>query len=146
MLRSLRHLACAVALLLAISQASAGEPSISAPDAFQQARNGDLVVIDVRSPREWRQTGIPAGAKAITMHDPEGLGAFLKNLLRSVEGDRNARIAMICARGNRSHSMQQFLTQNGFTRVLDVSEGMLGRGRSPGWLARNLPVEACTRC
>ena len=72
--------------------------------------------------------------------------SFLDNVMEAVDGNKNARIALICTRGNRSRRTQQFLSQRGFTQVLDVSEGMLGRNAAPGWLARNLPVEKCERC
>jgi hypothetical protein len=29
----------------------------------------------------------------------------------------------------------------GFTRILDVPEGMVGSAAGPGWIARGLPVE-----
>jgi rhodanese-related sulfurtransferase len=132
--------------LLTAPGTQAGEPIISAQEALRQSNSGALLVIDVRSPGEWRQTGVPAGAKAISIHDPAGMGAFLDNVMNAVDGNKNARVALICAHGNRSHWTQQFLSQHGFTRVLDVSEGMLGRDAAPGWLARNLPVEKCERC
>lgn len=124
----------------------AGEPSLSAPDALVRSRNGALTVIDVRSPAEWRQTGIAAGAKPISMHDPEGMKGFYKNVLEAVGGDKDAPIAMICARGNRSRYTQAFLRERGFTQVFDISEGMLGREAAPGWLARKLPLDTCRNC
>lgn len=100
-------------------------------------------MIDVRSTGEWRQIGVPVGASAITIHDPAGMTSFLDNVMEAVDGNKHARIALICACGNRSHRTQRFLSQRGFTQVLDVSEGMLGRNAAPGWLTRNLPVEKC---
>lgn len=133
-------------ILLTAPRTQAGEPIISAQEALRQSNTGALLVIDVRSPGEWRQTGVPAGANAITIHDPAGMGAFLDNVMKAVDGNKNARIALICAHGNRSHQTQQFLSRRGFTQVLDVSEGMLGRNVALGWLARNLPIEKCERC
>ena len=80
------------------------------------------------------------------MHDPNGLEAFYHNVLKTVGGDKTKPIALICARGNRSDRMQSFLKAQGFTQVLDISEGMLGRPGAPGWLARNLPTEPCSKC
>jgi len=133
-------------ILLAAPGAQAGEPIISAQEASRQSNSGELLMIDVRSTEEWRQTGVPVGASAITIHDPASMTSFLDNVMEAVDGNKNARIALICARGNRSHRTQRFLSQRGFTQVLDVSEGMLGRNAAPGWLARNLPVEKCEHC
>ena len=100
-------------------------------------------MIDVRSTGEWRQTEVPVGASAIAIHDPASMTSFLDNVMKAVDGNKNVRIALIYARGNRSHRTQLFLSQRSFTQVLYVSEGMLGRNAAPGWLARNLPVEKC---
>ena len=94
----LRCVAFAIFLIFAATPAATGEPSISAPNALQKARAGDLRIIDVRSPREWRQTGSPAGAASITMHEAEGLGIFLRKVLSAVSGDRDAPVALICER------------------------------------------------
>ncbi len=126
--------------------ATAGEPMLSAPDAHRLTTTGETTVIDVRSPFEWLQTGIPEGALAITIHDPRGEAGFVEAVLAAVDGDRNASIALICASGVRSHRAQQWLKDRGFSDVADVSEGMLGRGAAPGWLDRGLPTEPCPVC
>ena len=90
-----------------------------------------------------RQTEVPVGASAISIHDPAGITSFLDNVMKALDGNKIVRIALIYARGNRSHRTQRFLSQRGFTQVLYVSEDMLGRNAAPGWLARNLPVEKC---
>jgi len=120
--------------------------ALSAPDAHAQARAGKIVLIDVRSPREWRDTGVPGGAKLVTIHHPQGARGFLREILAAAGGDRTRPIALICARGVRSSRGKRFLEANGFTNVIDVPEGMLGRGAAPGWLARKLPIRRCATC
>ena len=119
---------------------------ISAQEALALARSGDIVLIDVRSTEEWRQTGVPAGARAVTIHDPDGLQGFLDSVRLEVDGDTSTRIAVICARGNRSTVAQQVLTEAGFENVLNVREGMFGNDDGPGWLAQSFPVDDCKRC
>lgn len=127
------------------SGALADGPIISAPAAQAKLSAGELLLIDIRSPREWSQTGIPKGALPITMHNPEGKRAFLDAIDAAVDSDRSREIALICAVGGRSRWAQGFLAKHGFTRVSDVSEGMLGRGsRNPGWIKRGLPVQSCS--
>ena len=134
-------------LLLALGAASAAEVRIKADTAYDRAQKGQLTLVDIRSPEEWRQSGVPAGALAITMHDPGGKAAFAKAILRAVNGDKTKPIALICAVGNRSRWAQKFLTAQGHALVHDVSEGMFGRGKNlPGWLRRGLPVKPCARC
>jgi rhodanese-related sulfurtransferase len=115
----------------------AAEPLImSAPDASLAVTNGEMILIDIRSPEEWAQTGVAQGAIALTMHNP----AFPKqiNALLNAQGDKS--IGLICATGGRTNYVVSFLAKNGFPDVIDVSEGMMGNERGPGWIARGLPL------
>lgn len=134
-------------LVLAPVAAGGKERVISPEDAYRAAAENRLTLIDIRSPREWRRSGLPQGAQPITMHNPAGMEAFIAEVRAAVSGDLDRPIALICAAGERSHRMLQQLTAQGFTNVLDLSEGMFGRGADkPGWIARGLPVEPCQRC
>ena len=133
-------------MLLPSASGLAGEPRLSAPDAWRLTEAQAITLIDVRSPTEWRQTGVPAGALTVTIHDPRGEDGFVEAILASVDGERDRPIAVICASGVRSHRAQQWLAKAGFSNVSDVSEGMLGRGSDPGWIERALPTETCQTC
>ena len=139
-----RHLpwALLVALPLATACARDSVPSLSAPEALERARSGNLTIVDIRRPEEWRQTGVAEGAARIDMRHP----AFADTVLARVGGDRNAPIALICRTGNRTSQMQAVLKNQGFTNVYHIGEGMAGSGAGPGWVRRGLPVEPCTRC
>ena len=115
---------------------------ISADEGFARAQAGELTIIDVRSPAEWRQTGVAVGARRATIHNPPGLAGFLAEVAAIVGEDKSKPIAMICALGGRSAAA----TKQGFTSVFNIGEGMLGGGGKPGWIARGLPVEPCERC
>lgn len=140
----LSALAILIAATLATAEPTAAGDILTAPEAYQRAKAGEIILIDVRSAREWRQTGVPAGAKQVTIH--QGAQGFLDGILKVTGGDRTKPIALICARGNRSARARRFLEASGFTQVHDVSEGMIGRGRAPGWLARKMPTERCAVC
>ena len=112
---------------------------ISAPDAYTLASSGQLKLIDVRTPREWRSTGIPEGAATINMRERD----FADRVLAAVGGDKTTPIALTCAAGGRSSSSARKLRELGFTNVTDISEGFNGNQTAgPGWGARGLPVEA----
>ena len=129
------------------TNAPAGEGGVIAADAAAElATNGEILVIDVRSPREWRQTGVPKGARQVTIHDPGGLPGFVEAVKVALGGDLKRPIAVICATGNRSTLARRVLAKAGFTRVLNIKEGMLGGPNGPGWLRRGLPVESCNAC
>lgn len=115
---------------------------LSAMDAYQRAKDGEITLIDVRSPTEWQQTGLPAHGEAITIHDPEGLPAFVRKIGALLGNDRSRPVALICAGGVRSGYARQLLAQAGYTEVYNVSEGMTGGRAGPGWLLRKLPTQA----
>ncbi len=136
-----------IGTLALASLAAAGEGGVIAADeAARRAAAGDILVIDVRSPGEWRQTGVPKGARRVTIHDPGGLPGFAEAVKVALGGDLKRPIAVICAAGSRSTIAQRFLAKAGFTQVLNIKEGMLGGPYGPGWLPRGLPVERCTAC
>ncbi len=139
--RALAALFLPFALLACAPPSSAG-PEISAPEAYQSAQAGQLTMIDIRRPEEWRQTGVAQGAQRIDMRRPD----FAQAVLQSVHGDPNAPIGIICRTGNRTTHMQKAMQEAGFTQVYNIREGMAGSGAGPGWIRRGLPVESCERC
>ncbi len=131
------------------AQEAARDPAgevIAADQAMQLAAAGEIVVVDVRSPQEWRQTGVPAGARLVTIHQPDGLIGFIVAMGDALGEDRSRPVALICARGNRSSVASSALAQAGYTQVYNIREGMLGSPDGPGWLARGLPTNPCGTC
>ncbi|MCB1473594.1 MAG: rhodanese-like domain-containing protein [Rhodobiaceae bacterium] len=127
-----------LAVMLAFSaHAQAQEPrSMDALDAHTRSEAGNLVLVDIRTPEEWRRTGIGQAAHPLSMLDRD----FLARLDAILEGDRTRPLALICASGVRSALVARALPGYGFTHVYDVSEGMTGSRAGPGWVARKLPV------
>jgi len=135
-------LPCACALLTLSAHA---EPDLGAPEAAAQAQAGKLILIDIRTPPEWKETGLAKGARQVNMLNPRGANGFVEQLLGEIKGNRNAPIALICRTGNRTTQVQRYLQSVGFTQVYNIREGMAGSDAGPGWIKRGLPVEACTK-
>lgn len=110
--------------------------ALSVEEAYKRARAGEMFLIDIRRPDEWARTGIGEGAHPLDMRRKD----FVAELLKIVEGDTAAPVALICARGVRSRRMAAALSKAGFTRIIDVPEGMMGSGAGQGWLRKGLPV------
>ena len=142
--------ATAVAGCMTLALPSAAQPEesvITAAEALSLARRGELIMFDVRSPQEWRETGVPEHAQTVTIHNPDGLPGFVAEVTNVAGMDKERPIALICARGNRSSVGVQALRRAGFKRILNVREGLFGNGRDgPGWLGRGLPTSPCRRC
>ncbi len=136
---------CALVLaLLAMSGLSRAVPDMEAPEAAVAVAAGKITLIDIRTPAEWKETGVAKGAMLINMLHPQGAPGFASTLLEKVNGDRNAPIALICRTGNRTTQVQRYLQSVGFTQVYNVKEGMAGSSAGPGWLKRRLPLDTCT--
>ena len=134
-------------LILVCSPAAA--EVLTPAEAEARAAAGELTIVDVRLPMEWAETGLPESGEGVSLQDPATLQIrpdFVDDVLRSVGGQRDRPIALICARGNRSALATALLAQAGFTSVHDISEGMIGGTNGPGWLARRLPTEPCKAC
>lgn len=137
----IRKFAVVLGLLFGALPAMAGDV-ISSKDARARVERGTVTLIDVRSVEEWRQSGIPKGAKAISIHDPGGMTAFVAKVTSAVNGRMDSPVALICARGVRSTRADWALGKAGFTKILNVREGTLGNWvDGPGWFAQKLPVE-----
>jgi len=119
-------------------------PDIDAPQAAAAVSAGKVTLIDIRTPAEWKETGVAKGARRVNMLHPQDAKGFADQLLSEVNGDRNAPIALICRTGNRTSQVQRYLQSVGFTQVYNISEGMAGSAAGPGWIKRGLPVEPCT--
>lgn len=141
-MKTFLHGLLAIILSGCLGAATASEGGIlTAKQAYDKAQAGEVLLVDVRSPGEWQQTGVPAGGVAETIHGDGGLPAFTAALLARLDGDKSRPVALICARGNRSAYTRAYLEEAGFTDVRDVSEGMMGGKHGPGWHRQGLPVE-----
>ncbi|KKL47641.1 hypothetical protein LCGC14_2333510 [marine sediment metagenome] len=122
---------------IAVASPAMSEPAIwSAPEAQAAIADDGALLLDIRTPGEWAQTGLAEGAFPVDMQSAD-FGAQLSAVFERA-GDRP--IALICATGGRTAYVVSVLKRNGIEGVIDVSEGMLGNGRAQGWVARGLPV------
>lgn len=111
---------------------------MSVEQAFELSRDNKLILIDIRRPSEWQQTGIAQTAIPITMH--QNFFAFLSQFRKATSGGFVKPIAIICARGVRTQYMQSVLAKHGYPQVIDVGAGMVGSRHGPGWLKAGLPT------
>ena len=127
------------ALLLSFSLVTVAQAAqfMSVKNASSLSKSGKILLIDIRRPSEWKQDGIPKSGHAISMHRK----SFLEKLNGLTKGNKNSKIALICATGARSSWLSGQLEAIGYTNIINVSEGMHGSQRGPGWLASKLPTK-----
>jgi rhodanese-related sulfurtransferase len=126
------------AALLFISPAFAAE-RMSPQDVAAEIAAGKAVLVDVRTPEEWAETGVATAATPIDMTSP----TFMDELQKLLASNPGKRLALICRSSNRSSQLAHLLeTQSGLSDLIDVAGGMLGKGADIGWIAAGLPVRA----
>ncbi len=104
-------------------------------------RTAAVMLIDVREPGEWAQTGVPVDAKLISISRSD----FIDAVLAETGGDKTSPVAVICKSGSRSVRAAQQLAAAGFTDVTNVTDGMMGRdGVGKGWMGVSLPMKPYT--
>lgn len=123
-------------MMLLIAAGLAGpaqaDSDLTVVEAWRLAQAGDVILLDVRTPGEWSETGIAPDARTINVMTDEQ--AFVEDVLAAVDGDRDRPIAAICRSGNRSRVAQSILEQAGFSSVANVAGGMRD------WLTHRQPV------
>jgi rhodanese-related sulfurtransferase len=91
-----------------------------------QASGVSLILVDVRTSREWQREGHIEGAVLIPVDDLQARAAN--------ELSKDAEIIVYCHSGVRSHAAAHFLVQMGYLSVADLSGGF------EGWQRNHLPV------
>jgi len=145
----LRVLPVLALLLVTALAVRADEPLvIGATQAWGAVDSHDLLIVDVRTENEWRQTGTAPAAARISLYSGWGVpnDAFVDLVLAAAGGDRDRPVAVICATGGRSAYAAAVLVAAGFTHVADIGEGMVGSDRGVGWMSHALPLQDCVDC
>lgn len=137
-MRILAKITPIIAVLLLAVSARAQVRQMTPDEAYAQALAGKIVLIDIRTPEEWAETGLPDVAMKDNLYAPD----FVQKLLAIRDQNPATPLALICRTGNRSGGASTQLYQAGLTNVIDVVEGVAGSGEGPGWLARGLPMRA----
>jgi rhodanese-related sulfurtransferase len=129
-----------VAMLLAAGPASAQtlppRATMSVREAHERSRAKEVILVDIRRPEEWADTGVAEGAIKLDMTSP----VFEARLAGLRAENPGKPIAIICRTANRTRHVQEVLGKRGWTGIVDVRGGMLGDGRNKGWLDEGLPV------
>lgn len=139
---SLHGLLSGLFMLAALS--GRAEPDLPADQAYAAAQAGKLKLLDIRTPQEWRDTGVAPAAGRVDFYG--GPQALLQALTQLTGGDKTVPVALICHVGVRTTYAQEFLQAQGYTQIYNIKEGMAGSASGPGWLRRGLPVEHCAPC
>ncbi len=95
-------------------------------EEFEKMQAKGVPVIDIRTPGEWKQTGIIKGAHKMMFFTPKGeadVANWFFELGRLVK-DRKEPFIIYCAHANRTKALGQGLEQMGFKHVYELKGGI----------------------
>jgi rhodanese-related sulfurtransferase len=84
------------------------------------------VIVDVRTPAEWRDTGIIPGSIRITYMDNEGRvdkKAFIKAIEENV-ATKHDTVVLVCRTGVRSKKAAEWLAKEGYDNIYNKTHGI----------------------
>lgn len=125
-------LAVLILVLLTLPRLLAGE-TIAPADAAARVASGRAVLIDVREPAEWAESGVAAPAVLLPLSDLRGDRAQWKDFLAQ---NRAKELILYCRSGNRSGIAAGILAKEGFT--------VANAGGFKNWVGAGLPVRQVT--
>jgi len=85
-----------------------------------------MKIIDIRTPEEWRETGIVKGAYTLTFFNKNGdydIYSFLNSLNKIVKKDE--RFALVCRTGSRTKMVSNFLGNKLNYHVVNLKGGLM---------------------
>lgn len=95
-------------------------------EASQQLLDAKTPIVDIRTPAEWKETGLLQGSIPIMLFDEKGnydLQDFLNKLNQAV--DTKKPFAIICRTGSRTRILAAFLSQKLGYEVINIKSGIL---------------------
>jgi len=95
---------------------------------LETLRAKNVPVIDIRTPGEWKETGVIPNAHKIMFFDERGnynVNKFLTQLSKVVK-DKNQPFVLVCRTASRTKIVGKFLSdQAGYKNVKELSGGMM---------------------
>lgn len=86
----------------------------------------NIKIIDIRTPAEWKETGIVKGSYTIMFFDEKGnfnVETFLKQLNMAVKKDE--QFALLCRVGSRTGMVSEFLSEKLGYKVINLKGGIM---------------------
>lgn len=106
----------------------------------QKILDSKIPIVDIRTPGEWKETGLAKDAIPIMFFDERGaynIDAFLAELNKNV--DTKKPFALICRTGSRTKIVGEFLSKELNYDVINLQGGMIFHK------ANNLPIVPYTK-
>ncbi|MDD5401250.1 MAG: rhodanese-like domain-containing protein [Sulfurimonas sp.] len=100
--------------------------SVKDEEASQALIDSKMPIVDIRTPSEWKETGLLQGSIPIMLFDEKGkydLNDFLQKLNSAI--DTKKPFAIICRTGSRTKILASFLSQKMNYEVVNIKSGIV---------------------
>ena len=100
--------------------------TITNQEVSQEFLNSNIPIVDIRTPGEWKETGLLKNAIPIMLFDERGnydLKLFLDLLNKAV--DTTKPFAIICRTGSRTKVLANFLSKKMNYKIINLKSGMV---------------------
>lgn len=100
--------------------------TITNEEASQKLIDSNIPIVDIRTPGEWKETGLLKRSIPIMLFDEKGnydLKVFLDKLNKAV--DTTKPFAIICRTGSRTKLLAAFLSNKLNYNVINIKSGIL---------------------
>ncbi len=116
----LAALAAGLAFVVIDSRPAPAHLSLEARSGEALAQDENILLVDIRRPEEWVQTGVVEGAVLVTYTDAESFVARIAPML-----EPGQPLALICRSGNRTSRAAREIAAKLDNPVIDIAGGML---------------------
>lgn len=94
---------------------------------LQKLLKDKVTIVDIRTPEEWKETGVIEGSHLLTFFDKNGrynVDNWLKEFAKISQKDQP--VILICRTGNRTETVSNFLDKKvGYQHVYNVKKGIM---------------------
>ena len=100
--------------------------AVTNEEASQKLIDSNIPIVDIRTPGEWKETGLLKKSIPIMLFDEKGnydLKVFLDHLNKAV--DTKKQFAIICSTGSRTKLLAEFLSKKLNYNVINIKSGIM---------------------
>ncbi len=125
------------------SQDNMEDINISINQAIESYKSKKLKIIDIRTHKEWKMTGVIPNSYLINMHDEDFSENtnFIEQIKKVLDENKKFDVAFICASGARSEIAVNYFVEKNYKNIFHIPEGILGKNKN-GWLFLGYPIES----
>jgi rhodanese-related sulfurtransferase len=98
---------------------------VSAEELQNMQQHEHALVVDIRTPEEWKTGVIPESKKLESFHaDGHFDSAKWLDDLQKLKSQPDQPVILVCRSGNRSNKVGQFLVEQGMPKVYHLKQGI----------------------